>query len=99
MSKIFFAWLLVFVWVAASAPALGHAFSDPETINYSVCRDDVPLRQYPDTFSERITTLPKRTTVRADSRHGSWVRVIYKLKQGYFIGWCLEALLCSFERQ
>jgi hypothetical protein len=64
---------------------------------YTACKDDVPMKKSPDMFAPRTGTIPLGTAVKADAVKGNWVRVIYKVPRGYYIGWSLTTLLCPIK--
>ena len=73
------------------------AFTDMEVLNYRACFDGVPLREYPNTFAPRTATVPEGTLVKVDIQRGNWLRVIYKVPAGYFIGWSLATMMCPVD--
>jgi hypothetical protein len=64
---------------------------------YTACNDEVPMRKYPDMFAPRTGTIPLGAAVKADAIKGDGVRMIYKVPQGYYIGWSLTTLLCPIK--
>ena len=71
---------------------------DIEKYQYTACLGSVPIRAQPTQNAERRGTIPEGAVVRIDARRGKWVRVIYKIPSGYYIGWSLETLLCPVNR-
>ena len=71
---------------------------DIEKYHYTACLGDVPIRVQPSQNAERRGTIPEGAAVKMDARRGKWIRVIYKIPQGYYIGWSLESLLCPVKR-
>ena len=71
--------------------------TDLEVLNYRACFDGVPLRAQPDRFAARTTTTPEGTLVKVDIQRGDWLRVIYKVPEGYFIGWSLATMMCRLD--
>ena len=74
------------------------AFTSVEVLNYRACFDGVPLREQPNEFAPRTTSIPKGTLVKVDIQRGDWLRVIYKVPEGYFIGWSLATLMCPVNQ-
>ena len=74
------------------------AFTNLEMLDYRACFDGVPLRERPSEFAQRMTTIPEGTLVKVDIRRGDWLRVIYKVPEGYFIGWSLSTMMCPVDR-
>jgi hypothetical protein len=68
-----------------------------EKYHYTACLGSVPIRAQPTQSTERRGTIPEGAAVKVDARRGKWVRVIYKIPSGYYIGWSLEALLCPVK--
>ena len=94
--------ILLFL-IAALLLGSGHlsavtAFTDLEVLNYRACFDGVPLREHPDSFAPRTTTIPEGTLVKVDIQRGNWLRVIYKVPAGYFIGWSLATMMCPLNQ-
>jgi hypothetical protein len=94
--------LLIFLFVAfmlqvSSFPQTAVSFTNLEILNYKACFDGVPLREYPDKFAPRMATVPKGKMVRVDIKRGEWLRVIYKVPNGYFIGWSLATMMCPAD--
>lgn len=87
-------WSLVFIvfWTPASYA------NDVDSFNYKACNGPVPIREYPGPMAQRRGTIPEDAVVRSDMQQGKWVRVIYKIPAGFYIGWSLKALLCPIER-
>ena len=88
--------------IAALLLGIGHlspaaAFTNMEVLNYKACFDGVPLREQPDSFAPRTTTIPEGALVKVDIQRGNWLRVIYKVPEGYFIGWSLATMMCRLD--
>ena len=91
---------LIFIAVLLMSSGYGShtaAFSNLEMLNYKACFDGVPLREYPNEFAPRAATVPEGTRVRVDIQRGDWLRVIYRLPDGFFIGWSLATMMCPVE--
>ena len=71
---------------------------DIEKYQYTACLGSVPIRTQPTQDAERRGTIPEGAVVKMDARRGKWIRVIYKIPSGYYIGWSLETLLCPVKR-
>ena len=69
----------------------------PDATHHTACIEDVPVREYPEMFAQRTGTIPKDTLVVADQRRDKWVRIIYRRRDGFIIGWSLTALLCPVK--
>jgi hypothetical protein len=78
-------------------PAANAAAFYAEQYHFSACMEDVPIRSAPNMGSRQIGTIPRGTVVKADSSRDRWIRVIYKIRQGYLIGWSLTGLLCPLD--
>ena len=78
-------------------PGTSVAFNNLEMLNYKACFNGVPLREYPDRFAPRMATVPGETIVRVDIQRGEWLRVIYRVPDGYFIGWSLATMMCPVD--
>ncbi len=88
--------------IAALLFGIGHlspaaAFTNMEVFNYKACFDGVPLREQPNVFAPRTTSIPEGTLVKVDIQRGDWLRVIYKVPEGYFIGWSLATMMCRLD--
>ena len=88
-------WFLSLAAIAypAAAPEAFYA----EQYRYAACMDEVPIRRAPDMSSPRLGNIPKGAVVKADLSNGPWIRVIYKVPQGYTIGWSMAGLLCPLD--
>jgi hypothetical protein len=86
------AFLAMGIWVGISGTAASNGL--PDATHYTACNEDVPVREYPDMFASRNGTIPKGALVIADQRKDRWVRIIYRRRDGFIIGWSLTALLC-----
>jgi hypothetical protein len=73
------------------------AFTSMEVLNYKACFDGVPLREQPNEFAPRTTSIPEGILVKVDIQRGDWLRVIYKVPEGYFIGWSLATMMCRLD--
>ena len=73
------------------------AFTNMEVLNYKACFDGVPLREHPNEFAPRTTTIPEGALVKVDIQRGKWLRVVYKVPEGYFIGWSLATMMCRLD--
>ena len=89
----------VLVMLTAGYPAAEVMAFYADQHHYSACMENVPLRRTPNMNSARIATIPRGTAVKVDKAQDQWIRVIYKVREGYYIGWSLAALLCPMHSQ
>ena len=88
---------IVGILIAVGYPAADALAFYVDQYHYTACMEAVPIRRTPDMSSEQIGTIPKGTAVKVDKEQNGWIRVIYKVPEGYYIGWSLAALLCPLQ--
>lgn len=89
------AWMLILAVLLGPAARAGAFYA--EQYHFAACRGDVPIRSAPNMGSRQIGTIPGGAVVKADLTRERWVRVIYKIRQGYLIGWSMAGLLCPLD--